>query len=521
MLGILTEKPSAMLNFMKALGGSSGTYHGESFVLCSAAGHLYEYKAPAEQVPRSYQNEVSAWSFSTMPWDETQFRWKREAKDGSSSMLKQIKQTLSGCDEIAIATDVDPTGEGQLLAWEILDELGLTKGKKISRFLFMDESAKEIQKAFVNRQLLPPMRHDPEYMKAEFRSQWDLLSMQFTRVATLCSGRKAVLRQGRLKSVMVQLTGDGLKAVAEYKKVPFFMNKFKDENGVIYTNPKEPRYPDKSQVPQTYVAGPVVKDDTKMMRKAPPKLLDLAGLSSRLSSQGFKAKDVLAVYQKMYEKQIVSYPRTEDSVITPEQFTELLPLVDKIAGVVGVDPSILTHRTPRSTHVKTGCAHGANRPGPNVPDSLDSLLVYGKCGPQIYEILARNYLAMLAEDYEYESQKGHVVQYPDFKGTASVPKKDGWKAVFSDDSPAAEDENKKGIGTQATPFIAEGANPKPPTPTMKWLMRQLEKCDVGTGATRTSTFADVTNSKAKYPLLTETRGKLGITEYGQMSYTLL
>ena len=90
-----------------------------------------------------------------------------------------------------------------------------------------------------------------------------------------------------------------------------------------------------------------------MKQTAPPRLLDLAALSARLSSRGFKAKDVLAVYQKMYEAQVVSYPRTEDKVITPEQFNELLPKIDQIAGVVGVNPSVLTHRSPRSTHVNT------------------------------------------------------------------------------------------------------------------------------------------------------------------------
>lgn len=75
----------------------------------------------------------------------------------------------------------------------------------------------------------------------------------------------------------------------------------------------------------------------------------------------------------MYENQIVSYPRTEDMEVTPEQFGELLPLVDKIAGVVGVDTSLLSHRTARKTHVKEGGAHGANRPGINVPESLAEL----------------------------------------------------------------------------------------------------------------------------------------------------
>lgn len=518
MLGILCEKPSAARNFAKAFGGMSGVYQGTPYLITHARGHLYEYQDPDKQVPKEYASTYKSWNLNALPWDESLFSWKRKKQEGVTSVLQNIQSAFRTCDEICIATDVDPSGEGELIAWEIFDELKL-HNKKVSRMYFVDESVKELQKAFVSRKVLPGMLQDMDFVKAQYRSQWDMLSMQFTRIATICAGNKAVLRQGRLKSAMVQIVGNGLKAVREYKRVPFYSNKFKDENGVIYTNPDEPTFPDKSQVPQMYQPSAVVKDSTKMMATAPPKLIDLAALSAKLASKGYKAKEVLDVYQKMYEAQIVSYPRTEDKTITPEQFQDLLPLVDRIASVVGVSTALLTHRQPRTTHVKAGGAHGANRPGPNVPASLQSLVQYGACGPAIYEILARNYLAMLAEDYQYEQQKGHIALYPKFVGSAAVPKARGWKDVFSDED--LEDEESLGLGTMANPFIAEGANPKPPTPTMKWLMKQLEKVDVGTGATRTSTYADVTSSTSKYPLLRESKGKLDMTEYGTLSYELL
>lgn len=520
MIGILAEKPSAMRNMAKALGGVSGTYNGETYVLVAARGHLYEFDDPEKQVDASLAATYKSWDLSKLPWNETDFNWNYVKKKDSSDTLKTIKSTLSKCSEICIATDDDPTGEGELLAWEILSELNL-KPSKWSRMYFADESVKEITKAFSGRKTIPSMQQDSDYIKAFYRARWDYMSMQFTRIATKCGDGRSVLRQGRLKSAMVLIVGDGLKAVSEYKKIPFYQNRFKDENGVIYSNPDEPMFPKKEDVPKSYHSSAVVLDSREMKRTAPPKLLDLAALSSRLSSKGIKAKAVLETYQKMYEAQIVSYPRTEDKVITPEQFDELLPLVDDIANLVGVSSSLLTHRTPRSTHVKTGGAHGANRPGPNVPKSLNDLAVYGTCAADIYVLLAKNYLATIAEDYEYESQKGHLKEYPSFKGSASIPKKMGWKAVYNDESEPAEDDNASGLGTMADPFVHEGFPPKPATPTMKWLMAQLEKRDVGTGATRTSTYADVTNEKTKYPLMKETKGKLSMTEFGDMSYKLL
>lgn len=251
-------------------------------------------------------------------------------------------------------------------------------------------------------------------------------------------------------------------------------------------------------------------------------MLDLAGLSAQLSTQGLKAKTVLSTYQKMYEDQIVSYPRTEDKTITPEQFQELLPLADQIAQIVGVKPELLTYRKARASHVKAQGAHGANRPGPNVPKSLSDLKKYGAGAEKIYVLLAKNFLAMLAPNYEYEQQKGHLEKYPDYKATTDIPKFKGWKAVYNaSDSSEEEEKTNKKLGTHADPFTYEGFPPKPVAPTMKWLMKQLAKYEVGTGATRTSIYADVTNANTRFPLLVETRGKLSMSEYGNISYQLL
>ena len=520
MIGILCEKPSAGRNFSTALGGMTGTYNGEQYQIVCSRGHLYELEKPEKQVKQPLTDTYKSWELDNLPWNEKDFQWKRAKKKDVSDLLRNIKSVLDKCDEVVIATDWDSSGEGELLAWEILDELAI-RPKKFSRMKFNDESVKEIRRAFVNRYPIKDMQSDMEYVKADYRSKFDFLSMQFTRIATNCGDGKSVLRQGRLKSAMVLLVGDALTALKNYKAIPYYQNRFRDENGNVFTNPDEPTYPDKKDVPKVYTSSPVVLDSATMKHSSPPSLLDLADLSARLASKGIRANTVLKTYQKMYERQLLSYPRTDDKTITPDQFNEMLPLVDKIANLVGVDTKLLTHRTPRKTHVKTGGSHGANRPGSNVPSSLDALdSTYGPGAKLIYETLAHNFLAMFAEDYEYEAQKGHLQKYPDFVGSANVPKKMGWKLVFTDEDDA-NDTASKGLGNLAEPFVYEGFPPKPPTPTFTWLKNQLKKYDVGTGATRTSIYAEVTSTKAIYPLLVDKRGKISMTIYGEMSYMLL
>ncbi|WCT06217.1 DNA topoisomerase [Rhodococcus qingshengii] len=536
-VGILTEKPSAARNFAAALGGMSGTFDGTDYVIVNARGHLLELKDPAAMVPASLTEKYKSWDLEHLPWNARDFRWEREVRrtvsggklvtdPAAKGLLDELGATLSTCETICNAADLDPTGEGSLLGWEIVEYLGL-EGKKLERMEFLDETPASLRKAFTNRRAVTSIKDEGDYRKADFRSKWDMLSMQFTRVATKVSNSETVLRNGRLKSAMVVIVGDGLDAHKGYVKKPFYENRFRDENGVTYTDPDIDRFVNKGDVPGGLETSPVVHDGTTRKKTAPPKLMDLAGLSSLLSKKGFAAKDVLATYQRMYEAQVVSYPRTEDKFISLEQFNELLPLVDTIAAVVGVDPAALSYRDPRKSHIKSGGAHGANRPGPNVPQSLaDVAEKFGELGKEIYELLARNYLTMLAPDYEYDQHRGHVAKYPSFVGSLNVPAVLGWKGVFviEDDEPEDCDAPATGataLGTLAAPFVHEGFPSRPPHPTMAWLMKQLEKRSVGTGATRTSTYADVTDNAAGKALMIEKRGKITLSEAGELNHRIL
>ena len=532
---ILCEKPSAAKNYSLALGGKSGTFNGENYTIVNSVGHIFGMLQDMEKQVTNpdLAEKYTKWDIGNLPWHKDDLKFKRALKSDMKKVYSDIKEVAEKCDEIIIATDNDPTGEGELLAWEIIIAMNL-KNKKYYRCYHLDESKKEIQKAMKNLKFLgnsisSALDNDPDYKKAIFRSKWDFMSMQFTRVFTKLGDGRSVLRQGRLKSYMVWAVGEQLRKANSYEKIPFYTNKFKDENGNIYTSDKEPQFEKKEDVPAgKYKPSPVVVDSKTIKYGTPASLYDLSLLSSSLAPLGFNSKLVLETYQKMYEDRnsdgeaIVSYPRTEDKTITPEQFNDFLKIADKVADLVGVDKSLLTHRTPRKTHVSASGSHGANRPTGNVPSSLAVLeKKYGKCGVMIYKFLARNALAMLCEDYKYEHQVGHIKDYPDFKGQVNVPLEAGYKAIFNDTKDTDASQPTKALGTLGTPFVFEGFPPKPSAPTAKWLANLLKKNDVGTGATRTSIYADVTNQDSKYPLLIDKKGKITMTPYGEMSYKLL
>lgn len=525
MLAILTEKPSAARNFAAALGGKSGTYNGEAYRIVHARGHLLEMMEPKKQVVPELAEKYRIWDVDNLPWSIEDFAWKKELIKGAGDVLKEIDAAIKTSDEVVIATDDDPSGEGELLGFEILQRLGWNG--KTSRMYFPDESPQSIQKAFGTRKpLSPDPMKDGDYVKALTRQKWDFLSMQWTRVATCTAGTcgyKRVLRMGRLKSVMVSLVGDQEELIRDYRKVPFYEVRFRDENGNVYAVKKDPeRVPQPEMLDLTkYHPSEVVVTSTSMKRTAPGKLLDLAGISANLASKGFKPKRILEMAQKLYEKSYTSYPRTEDKKITPEQFNEILPLVDDICRVVGVDPALLTVRTPRKTHVdESAGSHGALRPGKCVPESLEKLEEeFGPEAPAVYALLARSFLATLAEDYEYRQQRGYVRNCPEYEGTSNTPVSMGFKQIFDDSD--KKEENAKPLGKTAEPYIHSGANKKPERPSIRWLTKKLERYSVGTGATRSSTIAEITKPDPKMGLMNEKKGVLSLTENGQMAHCLM
>lgn len=542
---IITEKPSAAQNFVKALGGKVGQFEGNNFNITNLRGHVMTLKEPEEMVPAELQKAYKSWTLKYMPWQISDFKWQRayirnrNLRTGKSESTKKIvdeikAESKKGYDALVIATDTDPSGEGDLLAWEAIDAIGWHG--QVLRANFMDESPKSIKAAMRQLTDVTDKWQHGAYLKGESRNRWDFMSMQLTRIATTSAkkaGYKVVAREGRLKSVIVWKIYEQLEAIKNYVRTPFYEVKFKDPAGHVFGRVTKDgdvipwRFPNKAATEQDmaqYHSSAVAHEKHQTRTQAPGRLLDLAGLAAVLAPRGYASKEVLATYQKMYEAQVVSYPRTEDKTVTPEQFNELLPLVDRIAKLVGVDTSLLTHRQPRSTHVKPQGSHGANRPGVNVPADVQSLKKYGDSAMAIYEVLAKNYLAMLAEDYVYDHVTADLADYPSFKTAFNVPIQLNFKLVY--DSFAAtrvddddEDENAGVLGPMADPYIHEGANKKPQQPTTKWIMAYLEKHNVGTGATRVSTLSDM--GKGQEAMLREARGKLTLTETGNVSAVMV
>lgn len=529
---ILAEKSSAFRHFSSFLGGETGNFNNEfDYVMARSQGHLLALKPPEQQVEdKSLKARYASWDdLSAMPWNLHDFAWRKEVSPKTRKVYNQIVKKSKDCDAIIIATDDDPSGEGDLLGGEILQSIDWDKPVYRIRF-DSDTSKAKFIKALNERTDFSNEKNQGIYHKGQARERFDFASMQLTRIATTVARKHdypvRVLPVGRLKSVIINLVYQQMMARAKYQKKPYFEVRFKDQNGNVFerdfSTGDKWRFADKNDADsdiRNYHSSKIKIDSKELKRSAPPALLDLGSLTALVNKHGFSVKKVLSTYQDMYEAGYVSYPRTADKKITDDMFQDFLKNSKKIASVVGVDLSLLTHKTLRKKHAIKHADHGANRPGEKVPSSIDEIKdQYGECGYWIYMILAKSVLALLGEDYVYEQQKAHLVTYPEFKATLNIPKEQNYKLIFDEQEKKSEG-NDKEFADPADPFVYQGQNRPPQKPTLTFLTNYLRKYDIGTGATRSSTIGAL--SSGKYPLMKENRGEYKLNDTGLVDAALI
>lgn len=546
---ILTEKTSEFDQFVQALGGETGFFNNHSYKLVHARGHLLELDDPENQVMPSLAAKFKKWNLENIPWNLHDFSWKKVPKRNKKtkkpdrqvlSLLKEIKAASNNAEAIVIATDTDATtGEGELLAWEIINYIGWHG--PVYREYHADESPAAIQEAMKNLHDVSNQDQDGWFVKGNTRNRWDYGSMQLTEAATLLVQNAGyyvkVINEGRLKSVAISLIYQRLLAIKNYVKRPFYEIKFKDNQGFIYARKvdkndeetiKQIRHLDKEgaiEESKNYQSPtPVTVDSKQLKSQIPHTFTDLTKLDGTLSHKGYSSSMIQNVYQVMYQKyKFLSYPRSDDKTVTPAQFDELVKNRNQIANLVGVDPNLLTHLTPRKELVKKSATHGANRPGSKVPRSLDEIREIFKtkkeqdCAVDIYTQVAVCALAILGENYEYYQVKAHLTKYPDFVCSYTQPANYNYRIILQGQTSLPA--KKPDPGTMARGFIYCGANPKPAWPTKKWLYGRLNsyKYSIGTPATQQSTISSISDPNENSYLLTANKEKLNLTQQGLMA----
>ena len=448
--------------FKKQYMYSGGTYKGDNVVVCWAHGHILE-----DALPPAYDPAMAdPFKYPVFPTLNT---WQQKPVEQTKSLLTTIKNEIKNAD--IVVNGGDPDREGQLLVDEILVYLGY-KGKTM-RIMIDAWDEKNVTRAFekMDDNALPVHRNMYSAGLARKMADW-LVGMNFCR-AYSAAARKVgcfeYLNIGRVKSWVLGMVVNREREIANFRSKKYYLlYGHYQKDGVKFSASFEPdsdRCDSEGRVCADSLqwlegiakslgsADAVVTDIENAPGKkvAPPLPFSLDTLQVKGSKVfGYSPQRVLDITQILYEKKLVTYPRSDCQYIPTAQFEdakEILPMLVK-AGfkeASGADASI----KGKAFNDKKVTAHHAIIPTSVAPSGdLDT------DQQNIYRLIALQYIMQFYPPYVYDSVKFEITaggSYK-FKGSGSKTVDLGYRNVFKTDEEDG-DSAKKDV---AVPVLVKG-----------------------------------------------------------------
>src|SRR5690625_4184683 len=302
-------------------------------------GHLVELVSPEQ-----YNEAWKQWKLEQLPMfpDHFQFQVSKDKK----KQFNIAKKLLNEASEIIVATDCDREGEN--IARSIISLAGAAN-KPTKRLWINSLEVDEIQKGF--RNLRDGNNYLSLYKEAQTRqfSDW-LVGMNASRLYTLLlqqRGMKGAFSVGRVQTSTLYLLYKRQKEIEEFVSQPYFafQGLVEVQNGSFEAKHKQ-RFATKDEAQNVLEEKGIstgmndgiiqnVKKDVKKTKS--PKLHSLSSLQSTANKKWkYSPSEVLKIAQSLYDKKVLSYPRTDSHFITDSEFAYIKSNLSNYQECIGV-----------------------------------------------------------------------------------------------------------------------------------------------------------------------------------------
>ena len=308
---IICEKPSVGMTISSALGietKKDGYMEGTDFLVSWCIGHLAELSEPA-----CYGKCYEKWSLEALPvLPET---WKLTVSKDKEKQFSILKKLLFRKDVTEVINSCDAGREGELIFRFVMEKTGCKKPVKRLWISSMEESA--IRKGFES--LKDGKEYDSLYQSALCRAKADwLVGINATRLFSLLYNH--TLNVGRVQSPTLKMLADRSEAITNFKKEKYYHVRLALDG----TEAISDRFSSKEEAEKIAAAckgkTAVCTSVTSEKKEAlPPKLFDLTALQKEANHIfGYTAKQTLDLAQSLYEKKLLTYPRTDSNYLTDD-----------------------------------------------------------------------------------------------------------------------------------------------------------------------------------------------------------
>lgn len=436
----IAEKPSVAREFAKALKVSGGKQDGyiedEHSIVTWCVGHLVTMS-----YPEVYDPALARWSMETIPFIPKQFQY--EVIGNAAKQFQIVKGLLNREDVGCIYVCTDSGREGEYI-YRLVDQMAGVDPKKERKRVWIDSQTEEEILRGV-REAKQLSEYDNLGAAAYSRAKEDyLMGINFSRVLTLKYGfavknylnesRSGAISVGRVMTCVLGMVVQRERAIREFVKTPFYRviatvaagedsfdaewravdgsayyqsPKLYKENGFLKKETAEELI-EKLKQPLPLKAE-IEKIEKKVEKKNPPMLYNLADLQNDCSRL-FKISpdETLKLVQELYEKKLVTYPRTDARVLSTAVSKEIYKNIQGLKGYIPVAKyaEIIMETGSYKTIAKTKYVndkqitdHYAIIP---TGQGLGALQSMSHTGQGVYELISRRFLSVFYPAAEYQ-----------------------------------------------------------------------------------------------------------------------
>ena len=461
---IIAEKPSVARDIARIVGANQkqdGYLAGNGYTVTWAFGHLVTLAMPAEYGFEQYNADDLPILPEPFKLTVRQVRKGKEyiADPSALKQLKIIRTCFDQCERIIVATDAGR--EGELIFRHIFDYLQCKK--PFDRLWISSLTDKAIREGL--EKLKNGSEYDNLYFSGKARSQADwLVGINASRALSIAA-KKGGYSLGRVQTPTLSMICKRFLENKNFQSVPYWQIKLTIEKaGIRCKAVSDTKFEDNAiarSVCGTYFADKtglltVSKIERKTVDTEPPFLFDLTNLQKETNRKhGFSADKTLSIAQSLYEKKLITYPRTGSRYIGEDIFEEIPSLIENlhIHPIFGNYARTLSQKmlNKRSVNDAKVTDHHALLITENLPDRLtaDEQI--------IYDCIASRMLEAFSEKSTQEVQNVvfSIGEYL-FKTKNSRLLVSGWRSVLNEKTETDENET---VQTELPDFMQDETIP--------------------------------------------------------------
>ena len=355
---LITEKPSVAMEFAKVLKINSSRKNGyvesNDWVITWCVGHLVTMS-----YPEKYDEKLKFWRLDTLPFLPKEFKY--ELIPAVEKQFETIKALITREDIDTIYVGTDSGREGEYI-YRLVDQMIGVKGKEKKRIWIDSQTEEEIQRGI--REAKPLSEYDSLSSSAYLRAKEDyLIGINFSRLLSIIYGKrlakqineeKASISVGRVMTCVLGMIVSREREIRNFAKTKYYKieglfgskdSNFEaewkvNEKSKLFESPKLynengfKKEQDAKEFISSIIGKTAIIEDLKKSKQKEnaPLLFNLAEIQNECTKR-FKIKpdETLEVIQNLYEKKLVTYPRTDARVLSSAVAKEINKNLNGIA----------------------------------------------------------------------------------------------------------------------------------------------------------------------------------------------